>query len=980
MKANRYLLSGLALAASTLACAQTLIHVDATKQTASIPSLIYGAGAEDVNHEIYGGLYDQRIFGESFEEPSVADVDGFEAFDAPWSVDEGVLSVATSSHGKIVLRNAPQGAKRIAVEVRPNTVTAISGLIVNVSDPINGADGFRGYEISLNTAKKVLVVGKHEHNWQPIAEVPADIAPGRWTLLSVEFSGGKAEISVDGKTLYTLADPSPLSGGSVGLRSFDGGASFRTLMTDDTEVAFMPVPTGVVGFRHFDAAWNVSGNEIATSTQAHAKIIHNSRPIAVGDAEVELRHTDTKSIIGLIFHVSEAGNGADNFRGYEISLDAAKQALVVGKHDHDWQPIAEVPVQFTPGEWHRLGVKFNGASFSVEINGTQTYTYTDSRAPLTEGKVGLRTFDGAASFRNLTINGDAIFPAPTPVGVSAMWEPIGQAEFSRITSGAFHGEAFQSIRGKASDGIANSGLNKWGIGVTKGETMQGSVYLRGTCKNAVVTLQSSDGTIEYACTEITGISPDNWQKHTFTLTPDASDSDARFALLLGTDGELHADMAMLHTSSFPFRSDITEAFRNEGLTFLRYGGTMVNAPQYMTANMTGPHDLRPPYTGHWYPYSTNGFGIVEFVEFARLIGTEPTFAINIEDDPAYVLALLKEIEPHGLKYIEIGNEENIFDDSREAYEHYVERFHTLYDAIRPVYPSLVFINAAWWRADRTDLMEYVFHELDGKSLLWDYHPWTDEVSQAKAVKNDLETMRRLFYKWNPSTDMRVAILEENGNTHSLHRALSHAVVLNIVRGMDGFVELDSPANALEPYLQNDNGWNQGQIFFNSSTVWCQPPYYAQQMAASYHQPILVESTCRSSSLDISATRNEEGDLIVLHIVNSSSRPQKITADIAGIESVASVEGLVLSSGSLTDRNTPQEPEKVVPHHFTAPDPTITLEPYSYTVMAISCTPASVTEVIPDSIPAQRYYSISGTPAAHPDKGIYITASGKKIAF
>lgn len=24
---------------------------------------------EDVNHEIYGGLYDQKIFGESFEEP-----------------------------------------------------------------------------------------------------------------------------------------------------------------------------------------------------------------------------------------------------------------------------------------------------------------------------------------------------------------------------------------------------------------------------------------------------------------------------------------------------------------------------------------------------------------------------------------------------------------------------------------------------------------------------------------------------------------------------------------------------------------------------------------------------------------------------------------------------------------------------------------------------------------------------------------------
>lgn len=38
--------------------AQTRITVDASKIEGSIPALIYGAGAEDVNHEIYGGLYD----------------------------------------------------------------------------------------------------------------------------------------------------------------------------------------------------------------------------------------------------------------------------------------------------------------------------------------------------------------------------------------------------------------------------------------------------------------------------------------------------------------------------------------------------------------------------------------------------------------------------------------------------------------------------------------------------------------------------------------------------------------------------------------------------------------------------------------------------------------------------------------------------------------------------------------------------------
>lgn len=50
------------MAMTMTARSQTSVTVDMTKVTGNIPSLIYGAGAEDVNHEIYGGLYDQRLF------------------------------------------------------------------------------------------------------------------------------------------------------------------------------------------------------------------------------------------------------------------------------------------------------------------------------------------------------------------------------------------------------------------------------------------------------------------------------------------------------------------------------------------------------------------------------------------------------------------------------------------------------------------------------------------------------------------------------------------------------------------------------------------------------------------------------------------------------------------------------------------------------------------------------------------------------
>lgn len=46
------------------------ITVDASVVLNRIPDTLYSLCIEDVNHEIYGGLYNQRIMGESFEEPA----------------------------------------------------------------------------------------------------------------------------------------------------------------------------------------------------------------------------------------------------------------------------------------------------------------------------------------------------------------------------------------------------------------------------------------------------------------------------------------------------------------------------------------------------------------------------------------------------------------------------------------------------------------------------------------------------------------------------------------------------------------------------------------------------------------------------------------------------------------------------------------------------------------------------------------------
>jgi hypothetical protein len=45
------------------------ISVDAGTRTNHIPTATSATGLEDVNHEIYGGIYSQMVFGEAFQEP-----------------------------------------------------------------------------------------------------------------------------------------------------------------------------------------------------------------------------------------------------------------------------------------------------------------------------------------------------------------------------------------------------------------------------------------------------------------------------------------------------------------------------------------------------------------------------------------------------------------------------------------------------------------------------------------------------------------------------------------------------------------------------------------------------------------------------------------------------------------------------------------------------------------------------------------------
>ena len=116
----------------------------------------------------------------------------------------------------------------------------------------------------------------------------------------------------------------------------------------------------------------------------------------------------------------------------------------------------------------------------------------------------------------------------------------------------------------------------------------------------------------------------------------------------------------------------------------------------------------------------------------------------------------------------------------------------------------------------------------------------------------------------------------------------------------------------------------------------QPPFYAQQMAATHHQPLLVESSCDAQAdLDITATRNEAGDTLVLHVVHDAATDGSLSLNLLDFGPVGIISYTVLS-GPEKAENTPDSPFRHIPSEGSVDVAArLPLKPYSYTVFVIA---------------------------------------------
>ncbi|KAF7625141.1 putative vacuolar segregation protein [Aspergillus flavus] len=337
----------------------------------------------------------------------------------------------------------------------------------------------------------------------------------------------------------------------------------------------------------------------------------------------------------------------------------------------------------------------------------------------------------AELIRNRAFQGGEKYPSNLDAWIPVDGSALSLKNLSQPLSSALPTSVnVKGTAGKA--GLTNLGW--WGIDVRE-QTYTGSFYVKGAYNGTfTASLQSNKTGEVYASAVIVSKSArGEWTQHNFTLTPTkaASNTQNTFSITFDASNTVDGSLDFNLISLFPptyndrpngLRRDLMQAMADFGPKFLRFpGGNNLEGDtldgRWKWNETIGPLKDRPGRATTWSYQETHGLGLVEYMEWCEDLGVEPIlavwggFALNGDAIPeselgTYVQDALDELEfltgsvdteygalraslghpePWTVKYVEVGNEDNL-NDGLDSYKSY--RFQAFYDAIKEKYPDI----------------------------------------------------------------------------------------------------------------------------------------------------------------------------------------------------------------------------------------------------------------------------------------------------
>jgi alpha-L-arabinofuranosidase len=545
-------------------------------------------------------------------------------------------------------------------------------------------------------------------------------------------------------------------------------------------------------------------------------------------------------------------------------------------------------------------------------------------------------------------------------------------------------------------GIANAGY--WGIPVKPSTRYRASFYAKTVGAGGVpltVSIEGADGKTVYAQAEGGRINGE-WKRYSVTLTTAANvkpTADARLVIATESPGTVWFNQVSLFPPTYKDRPngnrvDLMQKLVDMKPRFLRFpGGNYLEgysvATRFKWKETIGPIDQRPGHPGTWGYRSSDGMGLLEFLEWCEDMKAEPVLAVfagyalngeNIPGGPAlqpFVQEALDEIEyvtgdvstkwgaqrakdghpaPFKLRYVEIGNEDGF--DKQKNYDGRYTQFH---DAIKAKYPQLKLISTVGgkdWLSQQQTLTSRV-------PDLVDEHYYYDALQMMHdAARYDS------YERKGPKVFIGEWAAREGEPTTNLHAALADAAFMAGMERNADVVEMSCYAPLLVNVNPGGMQWQSNLVGYDAQGSYGSPSYHVQKMFSNYlgnvSLPVTAEKVSTQTwqqpasketpqvlppakevpTMFFSATKSDQRGEIYLKVVNAIGTAQTVQVDFAGAGKVASEgKAVVLASAKKEDTNTITEPTKVVPvtskTSGLGKQFSYSFAPYSVTVLVLS---------------------------------------------
>jgi alpha-N-arabinofuranosidase len=481
-------------------------------------------------------------------------------------------------------------------------------------------------------------------------------------------------------------------------------------------------------------------------------------------------------------------------------------------------------------------------------------------------------------------------------------------------------------------GVANAGY--WGMAVRPSTSYAGSFYAKIDRPQKASIRLVADANDETVAEADVLLDSTGWKQYTFKLASHAKitpSSHNHLEVLFDHSGTVMLQLFSVMQPTYQNREngnrpDLMSLMAAMKPHFLRLpGGIYLEGDtireRFNWKETIGPLVDRPTHRSPWNYTSSDGLGLLEYLEWCEDLRIEPLLAVYAgyslkgehvtgKDLQPFIQEALEEIEyvtgdtstkwgavraknghpaPFPLHYVEIGNEDN-FDKAKT----YNERFQDFAKAIRAKYPQLKLISTMADTAGNPDVQD-------------DHYYRTPEEMFAMVH----------LYDTAPRNGPKIFIGEWATRTGSptpdFGAALGDAAWMT---GMERNSDLII-MSAYAPMLVNVNPggmqWPSDLIGYDALRSYGSPSYYAQALFANHvgDHTVKTSASGTNSRFFWSATVSTADKALHLKLVNASDAAQPLLLEVPRMKPGPATR-YALHGGSRFATNTIEHPDEIKP--------------------------------------------------------------------